>query len=199
MLEALSLKSIYFAISSISFPIMLIALFVGWNSINTRCLLILLATVELIDTAIGNLAKHWGAYFYLWAFLYCGVYIYVVLARRLIVKEFKKYSQFCKDVYQNFYFSKQEGALILIYFLYAVVIFIALAELCLFNLNLIDSVPYLQYLFSPMLTLLCLFEAILILWLATRTVPVDDNVSILKINRKEGSKIKGHQESSKKK
>ncbi|KZN58710.1 hypothetical protein N473_04555 [Pseudoalteromonas luteoviolacea CPMOR-1] len=184
MLEAFSIKSIYHAINFISFPVMLIALLVSWKSINTRCLLLILATIELIDTITAEIAFHWGSYYYLWAFLNCWVYAYAVFGRRSIVKRFQKYSQFCKDVYENFYFTKQEGALLFIYFSYMIVTFIALIELSFFYLDLIGSVPYLRHAFSPLLTFFCLLESIVILWLATRTVPIDEHVLAIKHARK---------------
>ncbi|MDK2595445.1 hypothetical protein [Pseudoalteromonas obscura] len=163
---------------------MIIALLVSWKSINTRCLLLILATIEFIDTITAEIAFHWGSYYYLWAFLNCWVYVYAVFARRLIVSRLQKYSQFCKDVYEHFYFTKQEGALLFIYFSYVIVTFIALVELSFYYLDLIDKVPYLRHVFSPLLTFFCLMESIVILWLATRTAPVDEHVLAIKHARK---------------
>lgn len=169
---------------------MIIALFVGWKSINTRCLLIFLATLEFVDTVLTELALNWQNYYYLCVFLSSLLYIYVVLARRLIAARLQNYSQLFKDVYHNFYFTKQEGALLSIYLSYTLITFIALAEVSLYVLYVIDSFPFIRHLFSPLLTILCLLEAIVILWLATRTAPVDEHVLKIKNNRKAALKSK---------
>ncbi|AOT07837.1 hypothetical protein [Pseudoalteromonas luteoviolacea] len=184
MFEAFSINTIYHGISFISLPVIFIALLVGWKSINTRCLLILLAALELIATIIAEFALDWRNYYYLWIFLNSLLYIYVVLARRLIIARLQKRSRLFKDVLDNFYFTKQEGALLFIYLSCSVITFIALVEVSLYVIYAINSFPFIKYFFSPLLTLLCLLEAIVILWLATRTVPVDEDVLTIKNNRK---------------
>ncbi|WP_155250830.1 hypothetical protein [Pseudoalteromonas luteoviolacea] len=184
MLEAFSINSIYHAISFVSLPVMIIALFVGWKSINTRCLLLMLVALELMDTIFTEIAISWGNYYYLCVFIISWAYVYVVFARRLIVAKLKSRSRLCKDVYDHFYFTRQEGALLFVYISYVFVTFIALVELGLFVLYVIDSFPYIRYLFSPLLTFFCLMEAIVILWLATRTAPVDEHVLAMKHARK---------------
>ncbi|KZW98283.1 hypothetical protein JL49_24285 [Pseudoalteromonas luteoviolacea] len=184
MLEGLSLKAVYQSIGYISLPVLCIALIVGWKSINTRSLMTLLLVVEAVDTAMVDTAYGWRNGYYIWIFLYSLLYIYVVLARRLIVKKLSNISSFCKDVYENYYFSKQEGALLFVYILHVFVCFIALFEVQLFQHYVIDTFPYVLHFFSPLLTLLCLAEALLVLKLATRTVPVDEHVMALKACRK---------------
>lgn len=184
MLEAFAINSIYHAISFISLPVMLIALFVGWKSINTRCLLIFLVCIEFVDTISIKFAIECGSYYYFWVFLSCWAYIFVVLARRIIVANLKKYNQFFKDVYYNFYFTKQEGALLFIYLSCSIITFIALVEVSLYTSDIIASMPFTYNLFSPLLTLLCLLEAIVVLWLSTRMTPVDEHVLEIKRQRK---------------
>ncbi|TQF71151.1 hypothetical protein [Pseudoalteromonas luteoviolacea] len=183
MLENTSLEAIYQSIGYISLPVLFIALIVGWKSINTRSLMILLVIVEAIDTAMIETAYSWRNGYYIWTFIYSFLYIYVVIARRLIVKNLSQTSIFCKDVYENYYFSKQEGALLFVYILHVFICLIALLEVQLFQHYIIDSFPYILYAFSPLLTLLCLAEALLVLKLATRTVPVDEHVIRVKERR----------------
>ncbi|KZN34518.1 hypothetical protein N480_21065 [Pseudoalteromonas luteoviolacea S2607] len=184
MFESISLKAIYYVIGYMSLPLFFLALVVGWRSINARCLISLLIIVELVDTAMIDTVYGWGNNYYLWIFIYAFIYLYVVLARRLIVKKLRNISVFCNDVYENYYFSKQEGALILIYVGYILAIFIALCEVKMFEYDIVDSFPYLKHIFSPILTILCLIETLLVLKLASRTVPIDEHVLALKRRRK---------------
>ncbi|ESP90791.1 MULTISPECIES: hypothetical protein [Pseudoalteromonas] len=175
MLNSDSLNYIYYVIGQISTPVFFIALIAGWKSVNTRSLLLILLVVEAIDTLVSNIALSWQYNFYLWIFFYSLVYIYVVFARRLIAIKLSPHFKFFDEVRKNYYFSKQEGGLIFVYACASLFLFINLIEIKLYQYGVLGSLFIVEQLFSPALTLLYLVEALLLLRLSIRTLPVDND------------------------
>ncbi|OCQ22744.1 hypothetical protein A7985_01950 [Pseudoalteromonas luteoviolacea] len=165
-------------------PVYLIALLVGWKSINTRMLVFLLLLLECLDIALYDFAFSLRNNYGLYVALFNLLFLSAVIFRRLIAKLFKSHIKLCHDVFYNYYFSKQEAALIFTYFILSVVNIIAFAEAKLYQYWIIDSFPFRNNIYSPTMTILQLIESLVILKLASRTVPIDEHVLALKRRRK---------------
>ncbi|MCF2857015.1 hypothetical protein L1286_06020 [Pseudoalteromonas sp. SMS1] len=165
-------------------PIYLIALLVGWKSINTRLLLILLLLLECLDIALQDFAFRLGNNYGFYAVFINIIFIALVVFRRILSKALKNHITLCNDVFSNYYFSKQEAALVFVYFIFVIVNLLALIETKLYQYWIIDLYPFRNNIYSPSITILQLVESLLVLKLSTRTVPIDEHVFKLKSQRK---------------
>ncbi|MCG7548204.1 hypothetical protein [Pseudoalteromonas sp. Of7M-16] len=166
-------KAFYDSVAFFITPIYFISLIVGWRSINTRMLIISLLTLEAIDNLLTDWSYTLGSNYGFYAIFVCAVFSFAIIGRRLLAKWLGNYIRFCNDVYQNYYFSKQEAALFFMSVLLMLFHIIALVEVKLYQYQLIASYPYRINLFPLLLTVSHLLAALTILRLAIRRVPVD--------------------------
>ncbi|MDK2595443.1 hypothetical protein [Pseudoalteromonas obscura] len=184
-------KAFYDGVAFFITPINFICLLIAWKSINTRMLLISLITLEAIDTLLTDWSFTLGNNYHIYGVFICSIFLFTVLFRRLLAKLLGKHVKFCNDVYNNFSFSKQEAAITFMYFIVVILHVVALIEVKLYQYDIIDSFPFRNNVFPPSITILHLLEALMLLKLSIRHIPIDEYVQHIKSKFTNNRKVEG--------
>ena len=158
----------YDAIAYMLFPIYILSLLIAWKNINTRLLIFILLIVELIDSAMYKTALTFGNYYFLWSILMCLLFIVPVICRRLIAIKLIDKHIFFKSVIDNYYFTKQEGALLFLYSVSFVINAVTYIEGVLYYHYVIDSGPIRENLYAPIQSIVHMLVGIQVLLLANK-------------------------------
>lgn len=167
-LDLIPTELLYKSISYFSPAALIAGLIFSWKNRNAQCLIGLLFVLEVIDTLLLDTVWEWGNNYYIWMFLYCTLYVYVVLFRRAIAKTLSPISSYFRYVYENYHFTKHEGLLLLIYIICLLAALTSLIEIKLYQYKFIESWTFTKYALGSILIPATFIEGFLILKISLR-------------------------------
>lgn len=168
---SVSINDFLYIISFLVSPVVALAIFIARKDANIRWFLMVLLTAELVDEAMHDTALSWGEMYYIFGMASNALIITLILFRKYTASYFahgfmSSENNFFKRAYKGYKFKLQEGGII---GLCVISFFICLGfviEGILYKSWVIDSLPYRDFVYSPVQTILHLLTAVAAITLA---------------------------------
>ncbi|MBQ4811269.1 hypothetical protein J8M20_07970 [Pseudoalteromonas luteoviolacea] len=156
-----------------STPFLIAMLLVAWRNINCRYILLVLLSIELLESLAYETTYSWRNEYYLWGVFTGLLSIIPVLGRRLIALRLKKIP-FFHTIANEYRFLKQEGAIIFCYALSTLIHAITYIEVSLYTNRIIENYIFQKHIFSPAIAIIHITCYVLIFGIAVKNRTIDN-------------------------
>lgn len=152
-------------------PVAFIGAVIAWRDTNVRFFLLVLAFFHFIYERMYEVSLTWGELYYVWGMAMNMAIIFLILIRKYIAGYFAYgfvsfERNFFKKAYAGYKFKLQEGGIIALSAISALVCIPSIIEGVLYKLWIIDSLPYREYIYSTFMVVLNILTSLAAIGLA---------------------------------